>query len=160
MNTPPKYYPGRGTKEIRKFWNEELLAALYTKPSNMTPTTTKNEWEERFDNLKWIREEDRLYDLAAYATKVKAFIRAEKETSEAETLKKVLEAVEGMRKTEYEYEHTFPSNIGVIGLDGAYHQTIAAGQTTRMKHQLDDDDVTYNQALSDLTNKLIHLTKE
>lgn len=108
----------------------------------MTPTN--NEWEEGLHYLIlslltpsshagnppivdfkfWHNKEG----VAYIEAKLTDFIRAEKQKSEAETLKKVLEVVEGMR----------------LAWSGSN----------------DINERSYNQALSDLTDKLTHLTKE
>lgn len=95
----------------------------------MTPT--KNEWEERFDKAcdDAAYFNDGLLD-ASSRSSLKAFIRAEKEKSEAETLKKVLEVVEGMKPRENETN---------------WHQSYNEGQI---------------DFANNLTDKLTHITKE
>lgn len=57
-----------------------------------TPTP-QMDWEEEFDNLKWLREENRLDDLEAYANKIKIFIHSLLSKVRAEEREKILELI-------------------------------------------------------------------
>jgi len=50
---------------------------------------TPKAWEKEFDEIKWIRENDRLQDLENYAQKVKAFISKVETEAERRTEERV-----------------------------------------------------------------------
>jgi hypothetical protein len=66
---------------------------------------------------------------------------------------RVRKVIEGMRKKEYQYEHTFPVSIG-LDLGQGYVETIKKGQKETFTHKLDEEEETYNQALDNILQSI------
>jgi len=86
--------------------------------------------------------------------RLKSFLATSISQAVAEERARVVREIERRKKKVYTYEHTYPITLGITNAKGEYEETIKAGQKQIMTHQLDDEELIYNQALDDLLSSL------
>jgi len=122
------------------------------------------------DNLSWEEKFDERFDEAhsagrlscrigsdKYLTtnlgKIKSFVKKEMGIALSQRETETIERIKGMRKKEYEYEHIYPIDLGIMTPDG-FKKTISKGQKETMTQQLDEDEILYNEAIDDIITNL------
>ena len=107
---------------------DKVVEKLQLKMASPSPDPYNNEFEEGYDRG--------IYDAIETLTQ-----------HHQDLMSEVVEKLEGMKKKEYQFEHTYPCEIGV-DMGHGYEKRIEAGQKQMMTHRLNDEEVLHNQALT------------